>query len=321
MSPTVSSFPLNLTTHQILDGTLVPTGLYWNFPRGPIVDTMSPAMYPMALPFGGVPLMGVAMLQSYDDVLNTAKYEWFNSTIVDAGIFNPAFKGMGLNVTVNTTQKWLVDIFSGAVLDTNITMLVYNGPLLAYEIEIRASPETLGDLALANQVMLWSMLPHDDAGVPVVSIEVSLYAAEGAMAAAQAAALSNALLVADGVEPALDMSIRFDASTIEQQKGLVTATKANLALLAKLKMAWGLKGLLASKGNQVAYIYYAQVPLDVDENKGSVKYWGDFAKEKEEQMTLFGTTIPLALFALAVILVIAAISFFLMKPKEELEEE
>ncbi len=71
------------------------------------------------------------------------------------------------------------------------------------------------------------------------------------------------------------------------------------------------------RGNEVAFIYYKQVPENVDDNKGSVKYWGDFAKDKENQMTLFGTTIPLALFALAVILVIAAISFFLMRPKDE----
>jgi hypothetical protein len=111
--------------------------------------------------------------------------------------------------------------------------------------------------------------------------------------------------------------LRFNDATIAQQQGLVAATKAKLELLGKLKMAHGLNTLLKSKGNKVAFVYYKQVPVDIDANKGSVKYWGDFAKEKEQQMTLFGTTIPLALFALAVILVIAAISFFLMRPKEE----
>jgi hypothetical protein len=307
LPPKVSSFPLNLTTHMVLDGTMAPTGLFWSFPVGP--DTETPAAYPMALPFADKTLIGLTMLKTYNET--AIRYTWFNSTIMDAGVFNPGFIGMGFNVTVNTTQEWIVDKSTGAILDTNITILVDDG---IYEIAMKATPQTLMEFAMTNKVVGWALT---GAGVPIVIIGVTLFTTEGMMAAGQAGALSNALLVADGKEPALELSLRFDGTTVAQQKAMVSATKAKLNLLGQLKMAHALNGLLKSKGNEVAFIYYKQVPDDIDENKGSVKYWGDFAKEKENQMTLFGTTIPLALFALAVILVIAAISFFLMRPKDE----
>jgi hypothetical protein len=198
-----------------------------------------------------------------------------------------------------------------------MTILVDDG---VFEIAMKATPQTIMDFAVTNKVVGWALAneaSEEGVGVPIVIIGVTLFTSEGQMASGQAAALSQALLVADGKEPALWLSLSFDEATKAQQNGIVAATKAKLAQLELLKKAQGLNGLLKSKGNLVAYIYYKQVPEDLDENKGSVKYWGDFAKDKEEKMTLYGTTIPLALFALAVILVIAAISFFLMRPKDE----
>ncbi|MDG6223975.1 MAG: porin PorA family protein [Candidatus Thermoplasmatota archaeon] len=314
LPPSMSSFPIDVDTHRILNETLEPTGTYWNFPPNP----MSVPAYPMMMKMSEQMLFGIANMTSYTD--DAVKYLWENMTIMDAGLFNPAFIGMNLSVHVITTQRWMVDRTTGSILDTNITMNVYTNLSLdpIYVIEMYSDTQTLMGFQMANVFIGWAI---GQQGIEIISAEVSMPPEDSAMATAKAAALSNALLVADGIEPALELDLEFDEETVAGQMALVVGTKENLALLGKLKAAHGLDQLLRSKDNEIAYVYYKQVPEDIDDNKGSVKYWGDFAKDKEESAKLYGQTIPLLLYALAVILVIAAISFFLMKPKEEGLEE
>lgn len=314
LPPSLSSFPLDVNTHRILNETLEPTGGYWNFPPNP----MTVPAYPMYMKMSDQMLFGIANFSSYTDT--AVRYLWKNETVMDASLFNPAFIGMNLSVFVITTQRWLVDRMTGSILDTNMTMKVYTNMSLdpIYVIEMLSDMQTLVDFHMANVFIGWAISGE---GIEILSANVSMPTEDSGMAAAKAAALSNALLVADGIEPALELDIEFNEATIAAQKALTVQTKVNLGLLGKLKAAHGLDQLLRSKDRQVVYVYYKQVPEDLDENKGSVKYWGDFAREKEEKAKLFGQTIPLLLYALAVILVIAAISFFLMKPKEEGQEE
>jgi len=316
LPPSMSAFPLEIATHKVLNETLGWTGLYWNFPQ----DPMSGGPYPMGLPFGPGMLLGAAAMTSYTDT--AVRYQWTNSTIMDAGIFIPYYQGMNLSVTVNTTQRWLVDRTTGAVLDTNITMDIYIDTDLPpeYVIHLQVDEGSQAYLAQANFVTGWAI---EGTGIPVMSVDSVLRPDESAMAVGKSMMLSKALLVADGARPALDLDIEFDDATIAQQMATVAQTKEKLVLLEKLKGAHMVDALLKSQDppNRVAYVFYAQVPEDIDDNKGSIAYWGDFAKEKEDKANLYGTKVPLLLYAIAVILVIGAISFFLMKPKGEPEKE
>ena len=313
LPPSMVEFPLNITSHEVLNETLQPTGTYWLFPANP---TAAPT-YPMMMKLAGNTLLGAAMVKSSTAV--NATYVWTNLTKLPGAMVNPAISEE-LNTTL--TYTWLVDIQTGAVLDTTVNMDFELPASLGGGYSnntFAATGETKMGWAVVNKMIGWALSKKP---VAVLEAEATLAVDEAAAAAMKAQYMAQLLLIADGVEPALDLSMAFNATTKATMKATATATKAQLAQLPLLIQAHAIDDLLKSKGNLVAFVYYKQVDENVDENKGSVAYWADFAKGKEDKAILMGTTIPIILYLMAGALIIVGIALILRagKTEEELPE-
>jgi len=293
---------IDVHTHEMLYPNGSGMGVYMLFPP----DPTSSVSYNMMFMFGDDAVMGPAELTSQNDL--TCNYTWNETAPVDGGIFNPAWAGLELNLTM--AYDWMLDMVTGSVLDASLTMSIMNASLM---VDLTSKFVTNGtgreSLALNNRVIGWALSGH---GVNVLDAEIDLAEEDAAYASAKAPALSNSLLVADGKRPALDLSLSFNGTT-----------KANM-----MESTYSLMGLLTlysnvqTNGELAAHVYYEQVDEDVNENKGSVEYWGDFAREKQDYIDLMGTTVPLVLYVIGLILVLVAIVLFVVKPgKGEPEEE
>jgi len=275
----------------------------------------------MILTLAGSKLFGVAAPTA--TTTDNVTYVWTNHTKLPGSLVNPALSAFFLNTTM--TYTWLVDIQTGAVLDAKV-QLDFELPAAVgggySNNTFHATEGTRSYWAQANWLMGWALLGTH---VPVLSTDTELYQLEQQTAVGKALYTSQLLLIADGTMPALDLNIAFNATTKEMMKAKATATKAQLAQIPLLMQAHAMKSLLASKGNLVAYVYYKQVDEDVgvyEDIDGSVKYWGDFSKEKDDELELMGETVPSILFALFVVLVVIGAIVLVMsgKPAEEEEE-
>jgi hypothetical protein len=146
------------------------------------------------------------------------------------------------------------------------------------------------------------------------------------MAVAKAATTSNSLMIADGEKPALELHLSLDEAT--KQTMMATATETGLLLdqIPGLQQLHGMKAALGDNDNQVAYVYYKQVPENIEgvsNGEGSVEFFADFAKETDDQIQLMGTTIPLILYAAALIVILLGIVLLMTgkKPQEKMPEE
>ncbi len=318
LPPSYAEFPINITSHEVLNATLQGTGTYWLFPKEPTTQMA----YPMVLTLAGNKLFGVAApAQTTSD---NVTYVWTNHTVMPGALVNPALSAFILNTTM--TYTWLVDIQTGAVLDAKVQLdfelpAAMGGGYSNNTFHATEGTRTLW--AQANWLMGWALMGTH---VPVLSTDIELYQLEQQTAVGKALYTTQLLLIADGTKPALDLDMAFNATTKEMMKAKATATKGMLAQLPQLMKAHAMKALLASKGNLVAYVYYKQVDEDVPaytDIDGSVKYWGDFSKEKDDELKLMGETVPSILFALFVVLVVIGAIILVMtgKPPEKEEEE
>jgi hypothetical protein len=318
LPPSYAEFPINITSHEVLNATLQGTGTYWLFPKEPTTQMA----YPMVLTLAGNKLFGVAApTQTTSD---NVTYVWTNHTVMPGALVNPALSAFILNTTM--TYTWLVDIQTGAVLDAKV-QLDFELPAAmggGYSNNtFHAIDSTRSEWAKANWLIGWALAGNH---IPVLSTDIELYQLEQQTAVGKALYTTQLLLIADGTKPALDLNIIFNASTKAMMKDKAIATKAQLAQIPLLMQAQAMKALLASKGNLVAYVYYKQVDEDTGvypDIDGSVKYWGDFSKEKDDELNLMGETVPSILFALFVVLVVIGAIILVMagKPPEKEEEE
>ncbi|MGA1821318.1 MAG: porin PorA family protein [Thermoplasmatota archaeon] len=315
ISPGYSEFPINITSHEVLYENGTGTETYWTFPADPTAKSA----YPMMQKFEMYQLFGIAMLEGTDTGIAT--YKWTNTSVFPGEYFSPLLTGLDINTTIS--YVWDIDAVSGSIL--NITgMIDLQTPLGWMNNTFETSEKSLEKMVQSNVVTLWAM-----DGDPITVLEVSslLSADDKAMAQGKAIVTQGLLKVADGIEPALDLTLSFNATTKETMKQTALATKAQLALIPGLMILKGMKMVLESRDNLFIHAYYTQVEEDVEgvsDGTGSVEYWGDFCKDLEDELQLFGTTIPIALYAGAAILIVAAVALILTAgkpPGEEDEEE
>jgi hypothetical protein len=88
-----------------------------------------------------------------------------------------------------------------------------------------------------------------------------------------------------------------------------------------------LNDLLVSRDNQVLYVYSMKVDRQEDLNEfmdidGSVEYWADIAKDKDDEYELWAVTIPTFLFIAAGVVFVVGIVLIIApgRKTEEAEE-
>jgi len=230
--------------------------------------------------------------------------------------------GVDLNVTM--WYNFLVDKNTGMVLDVHVDIMLENATVLPAPgylmVTFMASDESKLSSAMGNAVMGWSI---SQMPAPVLDVSMSLYDMEVTYNIAKAAVTQGLLDVADGDEPALDIHLTMNATTKAAMIAKVEATLASLMQLEGLKALHGLNMILVNAENEVAHVYYKQLDEDPEgaENKGSVKYHGEESKKIDDKLNLYGTTIPIVLFVIAVVLILVGIALMVAGPKEEPVEE
>ena len=309
MSPGYSEFPINVSSHEILYPNGTGTDLYWMFPADPTQKDH----YPMRMAFGAVEMMGLASKTDMGE--GTATYTWSNTTAIPGEMFDPSYFGYMFNTTFK--YIWTLDSFSGSVLSMTITMDVDTGPGGWINSTFQSTPESNYDMAVSNKVVSWAIL---GTGEKVLDTSTVMEEGETAMAVAKAMMTSKALMIADGVRPALELHIEFDDATRGEM--IATATEMGLLLdqLPGLQQLHLMKQALEFNNNQVAHVYYKQVPEDIEgvsNGEGSVEFFADSAKETDASIQLMGTTLPLIMYVVALVLIIISIAILMSGKKEE----
>jgi hypothetical protein len=304
---------INTSSHEMLHPNGTGMGLYFLFPASPT----APA-YPMAYQFGGTTFIGAAVRGAETDT--AVAYNFSETLMVDLGIF-----GMpGVNANMTLDYNYLVNSFTGMVLDVNVMILLENNSInMTTNMEFLSMDDPL-DTAMKNTVMAWAIMGDEKR---VLDISMELYDMEAQAAVMKAKATMSLLDIADGDKAAMVLSLALDSATkaglIETASGKVS----DLQDLASLVGAYQLNGLLDSRDNLVLYVYYKKVDEDKDLNEfedldGSVKYWADIAKDKDDEYEKFATTIPTILYILAGVGIIIGLVLILApgRKTEEAEE-
>ena len=315
MPPSYSEFPINVSSHEILFPNGSGTDLYWLFPPNPTQSDY----YPMRMAFGPLKMMGIATKTAMGE--GTATYTWSNTTAVPGEMLDPAYAGNLFNTTF--TYVWDVDSFSGSVLSMSMMMDVDTGPGGWMNQTFGTTPESELNMGVSNKVVSWAI---SGVGQVILDASTTLHEDDTMMAVVKATATSNSLMIADGERPALELHLSMDEVT--KQRMVATATETGLLLdqIPGLQQLHGMKAALGANDNQVAYVYYKQVPENIEgvsNGEGSVEFFADFAKETDDQIQLMGTTIPLILYAAALIMILLGIVLLMTgkKPQEQMPEE
>ncbi len=311
--PATSEVLVNTTSHEMLYPNGTGMGVYFLFPKAPD----APA-YPMIYDFGGVMFMGAAIKGTGTET--TVEYNFSKTEVIDAAIF-----GMpGVNANMTLGYNYLVDKVTGMVLDVNVHINVENNSINMTMDMIFMSQNDPLEIAMKNAVMGWAISEQPR---KVLEIEMGLYGMEAQAAVMKAKATSMLFKIADGVEPAMELELRFNATTKAALLATATATVAQLEQLPALLGAHMLKNLLASKENMVLYVYYKKVDEDKDLNEfvdvdGTVKYWADIAKDKDAEYEKFAVVIPTIMYVFAGIGIIVGLVLILApgRKTEEAEE-
>ena len=309
---------INTTTHEVVNETLVPKGYYILFPPNPTqMDN-----YPQVQMFAGTPLNGVAT--KGDMTATTVNYTWVNVSKVDGGIFDPMLAGTNWSMTF--TYEYHLDIMTGVVLDTTVTLHLVdlNGTYPNMTAVFITTEDTKMGYQMSNAVIGWAL---SGIHAQVLDISMELYEPEAQAAMMKAMATSQLLKIADGEEPAMMLDISFNATTKAELILRATATVAQLEQLPALIGAHQLNDLLNSRENKVLHVYYKKVDRDEDLNEfedidGSVDYWADIAKDKDAEYELWAVTIPTFLFIAAGVVFVVGIVLIIApgRKTEEAEE-
>ncbi|MEA3559699.1 MAG: hypothetical protein U9R75_10640, partial [Candidatus Thermoplasmatota archaeon] len=300
-----TAITINTTSHEILESG-VPTGLYFLFPKNP-----TEASYQMAQNLGPYTMVSAAIRGTETD--GTVAYNWTGDVVADGALIGMA--GVDLNVTM--WYNFLVDKNTGMVLDVNVEIMLENGTYLpAQMLSFSASDDTKTSSILGNAVMGWAI---SEMPAEVLSAEMSLYEMEVAYNIGKATVTQGLFDVADGDKPALDLHIYFNETTKATMVATAEGTLALLTQLEGLNTLHGLDTILGLYDNQVIHAYYTQIEEDPEgsEIEGSVEYHGAEAKKIDDYLALRGTTIPVATYVVALVLVIVGISLILVGGKEE----
>ncbi len=293
---------INTTSHQMLYANGTPTGMYMLFPANPTQMNS----YPMMFTVGEHALISAAVKGGETGV--AVWYNWTGQEIVDGGLFSANLAGV--NVTMTLSHNYLVDKLTGSVLDTSAVLRLVNASIPMDETTtFTTTSTTQTSMQTSNAMVGWALSGAD---MTILSVQTVLSDNDVTAAVGKAAFTSPLLDIADGDEPALILDISFDEDTKASMVVKYEETMASLADLEALKGAHQMDGLLKSMNNRVAYVYYKQVWEDVDDNKGSVDYWGGFAKDKEDEYNFAAKTIPTILYLLAVLLIIVGVIFIIM---------
>jgi hypothetical protein len=316
IAPTSSNVTINTLTHEVVNETFEGQGHYVLFPPNP----MQRDNYTQFQSLGPEILMGVAVMGESTDT--TVVYNWTAQTMVDGGLFNPMLEGTNWTLTVD--YNYLLDKFTGAILDASVEILLENTtlPMSPMYTIFLASEEVKGELHMSNMVIGWAL-----SGIhkPVMEVQMDLYDMEADQAVMKAMATSQLLLVADGEMPALHLELFFNETTKAAMLQTAIATKTLLDQIPALIGAHMLNDILDANGNKVLHVYYKKVDEDVevfDGVDGSVKYWADKAKESDEEYERMGVVLPTILYVLGGIGLVIGIVLILAKGKrtEEAEE-
>ncbi|MBN1390217.1 MAG: DUF3068 domain-containing protein [Candidatus Thermoplasmatota archaeon] len=307
LPPDETTILINTSSHEIMTGGDQwgdPTGFYFLFPPNPTAPT-----YLMVQTLG--PYTMIANATRGDETDTTVAYNWTGETVADAALIG--YPGMELNVTMD--YNYLVDKVSGIVLDITVDIMLENTTALPppgyLMLDFAASENTKGSALEGSAVMAWAL-----SGMPVevLTVEMEMYSMEVMYNVGKAGVTQNMLDIADGDEPALDLFLEFNSTTRETMKQTAQAT---LQTIQGLNMLKGMKAILEANDDTYMHVYYSQV----DEGDGSIEYWGNEAKHMEDQLALFGTTIPVILFVVMLVLVLAGIALLIAGPKEAPAEE
>jgi hypothetical protein len=309
---------INTTSHEVVNETLVPQGYYILFPANPTEMDM----YPQIQMFGGTPLMGMAT--KGDMTTTTVNYTWVNESEVDGGMFDPMLAGT--NWTMTFTYDYHLDIMTGVVLDTTVTihLVDLNGTYPNMTAVFMTTEATKMGYQMSNAVIGWAL---SGIHAQVLEISMDLYDMEASVAVMKAMATSQLLMIADGVKPALDLELTFNATTKATMLATAKGTIAQLEQLPALMGAHALNNALEANDNLMLYIYYKKVDKDSDLNQfedidGSVEYWADIAKDKEADYNTFAVVLPTILYVLAGIGIVVGLVVILApgRKTEEAEE-
>ena len=297
-----STLTIDAVTHEVYVSGM-PTGTYWLF--GPMVNVSN--VYPMAVKFAGATLVSNATFQSVDGT--TAVFSWYN-TDLSGSLFDPIYS----NMTLNLTYMWDVDIPTGSVLDMSFDIALENETVDMPMITFEPTANTLVGLGMTYQVVAWALYPEAafPGGFEAVAMDSALVEGEATYAVMKATVLGSSLLVADGLRPAMELSITFDAETKAIMAAKATATIVQVEGLMK----WNMAKMLMDNYPYVD-VYYEKVDTGV----GSVGESADQAKDLEASIELMGTTVPIILYAVMVIFILIAVALLFIKPKEEEPEE
>jgi len=312
LPPDETSILINTTSHEMLYPNGTGMGLYFLFPPEP-----TEAGYPMAQTLGPYTMVAPAIRGT--ETATTVAYNWTGMTVADGALIG--MPGVSLNVTMD--YNFLVDKYSGMVLDVVVDLTLENMSIpFMVQITFPATEETKAAAALGSAVMGWAL---SQMPVKVLDVEMSLYDMEVTYNVGKAAYTQGLLEVADGLKPALDLHMYFNGTTKEMMKTTAMETKALLAQIPGLMQLHAIKNLLASQEDpdRVAFVYYKQLETDREDTdyEGSVEYWSDMAKEMEDTLNLYGTTLPIVLYVIAAILILIGIALIVAGPKEEGVEE
>jgi hypothetical protein len=309
---------INTTSHEVVNETMAPQGYYILFPANPTqMDN-----YTQVQMLAGIPLNGVAT--KGDMTATTVNYTWVNMTEVDGGLFSPML--VGTNWTMTYTYDYHLDIMTGMVLDATVTihLVDLNTTYPNMTAVFTTTEMTKADYQMSNSVVGWAL---SGMHAQVLEISMDLYDMEVTTAVMKAKATSQLLLVADGIKPALDLELRFNATTKATMLATATATVEQLSQLPALMGAYQLKGLLESKDNKILFIYYKKVNEDSELNQfedidGSVEYWADIAKDKDAEYNNYAVVLPTILYVLAGIGIVVGLVLILApgRKTEEAEE-
>ena len=310
MDPEVIEVLINTTSHEMLLPNGTGLGLYLLFPPSP-----NEAAYPMMYSFGGVDFIGAAM--KGDMTETTVDYNFSSTQVIDAEIFG--MPGVGANMTLG--YNFLVDRNTGMVLDVNIMVNVENNSIGLNMDLVFLSQNDPADTAMSNAVMGWAL---SGVHAPVLDISMDLYDMEAEAAVMKAKVTSQLLLIADGVRPALELELSFNATTKATMLATAQGTIGLLEQLPLLQGAHMMNGLLEANDNMVQHVYYKKVDTDVgvfEDVDGSVEYWADKAKESEDKIERYGVVLPTALYVLGGIGIVIGLVLIVAKGKKTEEAE
>ncbi|MGA1849144.1 MAG: porin PorA family protein [Thermoplasmatota archaeon] len=311
LPPDESVILYNTLTHEMVYPNGTGMGLYFLFPPNP-----TEAAYPMANTIAGMQILGNAV--KGDETGTTVDYNWTGITQVDGSLLNPLLTGVEFNLTI--MYNYLVDKATGMALDISLDLMLQNGSMPQYDTAGTFEAEDDPMLPLKVGLMGWALLAQP---AEVLTVGMELYDMEVAYNTAKAVVTQGLLKVADGVEPALVLDLSMNETTRAEMLLKVQETLALLEQLEGLKSLHQFNDLLAFSGHQIALVYYKQLDEDPEgaEESGSVEYHGSEAKKVDDTISMYGTTIPIILYVVMIVLVLVGIALILAGPKEAPPEE